>query len=85
MTGRTCLGCRKVLEKSTMVRFVVSEGHISPDTDGRLGGRGAYVCSRECFKEACRNKGAFSRAFRSKVEPPDPDAVWERAVSARHK
>lgn len=85
MTERTCVGCRKVLEKRSMVRLGVLEGRVVADMDGRLGGRGAYVCSEACLKEACKRKDAFSRALRGKVGQPDPDAIWEAVISARQK
>ncbi len=72
MPERTCLGCRRVLEKSRLIRFAVVEAMLTPDTEGRLGGRGVYLCpQRSCLKEAYRKKGSFGRAFKSEVSLPD--------------
>jgi predicted RNA-binding protein YlxR (DUF448 family) len=69
------------------VRFAVARGGaaVSPvaelDRDGRLGGRGAYLCREdgrdrprpECLAEALR-RNAFARALRTKVSL-DPKLV----------
>jgi len=78
MPERTCLGCRAVLEKGSMVRLVAVEGRLVADLDGRMGGRGAYVCSEKCLVEACRRKDSFQRALKTRVERPDAEAVWEK-------
>ena len=42
-------------------------GRLQVDEKRRLPGRGAYLCpARECLEKAMR-RGAFSRAFRTKV------------------
>ena len=83
MTERTCLGCRMVLEKGSMVRLAVKDGRVVPDLDGRLGGRGAYVCSEKCLKEACKRKDAFNRAFKARIEHGGLDSIWELVRAAR--
>jgi predicted RNA-binding protein YlxR (DUF448 family) len=77
MPERTCVGCRAVLDKGSMVRLTAVEGRLMPDLDGRSGGRGAYVCSEKCLKEACKRKDSFQRALKTRVEQPEPEAVWE--------
>ncbi len=72
MPERTCLGCRKVREKSRLIRFAVVEIMLTPDIEGRLGGRGVYLCpQRSCLEEAYRKKGSFRRAFKREVSLPD--------------
>lgn len=82
MPERTCIGCRRVLEKSTMVRLAARDGRVEPDPGGASGGRGAYVCSEKCLAEACRRKDALQRALRARVERCEPGAVWEKIRSA---
>jgi predicted RNA-binding protein YlxR (DUF448 family) len=61
-----------------MVRLAAVEGRLTPDLKGRLGSRGVYVCSEKCLREACRRKDAFQRALKTKVEQPEPEAIWEK-------
>jgi len=65
---RTCLGCRKVLDRGELLRYVLSpQGEVLVDYRARLPGRGAYTClSRNCLQEALRRR-QFSRAFRGEV------------------
>ena len=77
MPRRTCLGCRNVYEKSSLIRLVSDAGRLKPDFSGGKEGRGAYLCLRkECVKEAYKKKESFSRALRCKVVLPDPEGLW---------
>ncbi len=77
MPRRTCLGCRNVYEKSSLIRLIADAGRLAPDLSGGKEGRGAYLCLRkECVKEACKKKESFSRALRCKVVLPDPEELW---------
>ncbi len=76
MPERTCLGCRGVREKSRLVRFAVVEAVLTPDIEGRLGGRGAYLCpKRSCLEEAYKKKGSFRRAFKREVSLPEMEKL----------
>src|SRR3990172_10097744 len=47
------------------------------ETRGTTQGRGAYICpDRRCLQEAYKNRGAFSRAFRTRVTLPDIHNLW---------
>lgn len=71
---RTCVGCRRKCNKDELVRIVlcISENACDPagmvlDTEGRMKGRGAYLCRKnECLELAVRKK-AFNRAFKQAV------------------
>lgn len=67
---RTCLGCRQVRDQARLIRFVRSPGgEILADLQGRLPGRGAYLCnSRDCIEAALRRK-QFDRSFRQPCQP----------------
>lgn len=71
MPLRTCLGCRKVEDKASLMRFAEREGVLVMDMKGVLPGRGAYVCALECLKQLFKRKEAFSRALRKRVDLPD--------------
>jgi len=48
---RTCVACRKVKDKSDLIRLVrVPDGRVEIDVSGKKAGRGAYLCrARECW------------------------------------
>jgi uncharacterized protein len=73
---RTCLGCRQSVDQSRLLRFVRSpDGEILVDLNGRLPGRGAYLCnSRSCIEEALRRK-QFDRSFRGDCRPVTTDQL----------
>src|SRR6185503_18075966 len=60
---RTCVGCRTVNAKRTLVRLVrTSDGHVQIDPTGKAAGRGAYLHNRRtCWVTALHN-GALDRA-----------------------
>lgn len=55
---RQCVGCKKVLPKKELLRFVsLGSNTIAFDKKGRLSGRGAYLCpDRSCLERAIRDK-----------------------------
>jgi len=83
---RTCIGCREVKPKSDLVRIVrTPDGEIRLDNDGKLPGRGAYLCAKkECFQEAMKKK-AFGRALKADLENvrPELERMREELESSR--
>ena len=67
---RQCVGCREMHQKRELIRVVKSkEGEISLDFNGRLPGRGAYICKdAECLARAIKSK-ALERAFSCAISP----------------
>ena len=71
---RTCIGCGCKKHKDELVRIVLvkDEGEgshtgIALDTEGRMKGRGAYLCRDiDCYERAVRKK-ALNRAFKQAV------------------
>jgi hypothetical protein len=60
---RTCVGCREVLPKRTMIRLVRTGDGVQVDPTGKLAGRGAYLHDRrECWDRAL--KGALGHALK---------------------
>lgn len=55
---RSCTGCMESKPKKELIRIVRSpEGKISLDPNGKMPGRGAYIChSAECLKKARKTK-----------------------------
>ena len=71
---RTCIGCRSKGHKDELVRIVLcrSDNAGDPagtelDRDGRMEGRGAYLCRRSECLELALNKKAFCRTFRQAI------------------
>jgi predicted RNA-binding protein YlxR (DUF448 family) len=67
---RTCVGCRLVLPKRTLIRLVRSPEGVLIDPSGKAAGRGAYLHNwRLCWERGL--KGPLAHAL--KVELTDPD------------
>jgi hypothetical protein len=77
---RRCIGCGSVRGKSELVRLALEDGRVKGSMDD---GRGAYLCrDMECVQRALKNKGAFSRAFKTNVEPLTEDELWALVESS---
>jgi predicted RNA-binding protein YlxR (DUF448 family) len=67
---RTCVGCREVLPKRSLIRIVRSSDGVQVDPTGKLTGRGAYLHDRRsCWERAM--KGPLAHAL--KMELTDKD------------
>jgi len=67
---RTCVGCREVLPKRTMVRVVRTAEGVQIDPTGKLAGRGAYLHDRrECWERGL--KGALAHALKTTISMDD--------------
>ena len=65
--GRTCLGCRRQRPRAELIRIVRSpDGSGCFDLDGRLPGRGAWVCPSPACLDAVA-PGALSHVLRAPV------------------
>jgi len=73
-SGRTCLGCRRRRPRGELIRIVRSpEGAACFDLEGRLPGRGAWVCPSSSCLEAIA-PGALAHVLRAPVQIPAVDA-----------
>ena len=71
---RMCTACREMKPKRELIRVVkTSDGEIKLDTTGKLGGRGAYICSKCKTSEDLLKKRVLDRAFRMHV----PDEIYD--------
>lgn len=67
---RTCIACREVQAKGTLVRLVRTPDGVFPDTTGKLAGRGAYLhARRECWQSGI--KDALPNALRITLTDAD--------------
>lgn len=61
---RTCVGCREVLPKRSLIRIVNSPEGVKVDLTGKAHGRGAYLHDkRSCWHKGL--KGALNHAFKT--------------------
>ncbi|MCR4731913.1 MAG: YlxR family protein [Lachnospiraceae bacterium] len=65
---RKCVGCGEMKPKKELVRVVrTKEGQFHIDRDGKMNGRGAYLCmDRTCLLQAQKFHG-LERSFRGKI------------------
>lgn len=77
---RTCVGCREVLPKRSMVRIVRSPLGVMIDLTGKLAGRGAYLHElRACWESGL--KGALANALKTELTPEERERLMDYAVS----
>ena len=73
---RTCVGCRRVLPKRTLVRLVRQPAGVRVDPSGKASGRGAYLHNRRsCWEQALRG-GGLERALRAGLSEEDRATLW---------
>jgi len=77
---RTCVGCREILPKRSMVRIVRSPQGVVIDPTGKLSGRGAYLHElRTCWESGL--KGALANALKIELTPEERERLMNYAVS----
>lgn len=78
---RTCVACREVEGKRTLLRLVrTPEQIVELDPTGKKSGRGAYVhASKECAERALG--GALSRALKTPIQPEVAQELLRRVTT----
>lgn len=77
---RTCVACREILPKRSMVRIVRSPQGVVIDPTGKLAGRGAYLHTRRsCWENGL--KGALVSALKTELTPEERERLMSYAVS----
>jgi predicted RNA-binding protein YlxR (DUF448 family) len=67
---RTCVGCREVLPKRTLIRIVRTVEAVQIDPTGKLAGRGAYLHNqRSCWERGM--KGGLAHALKTELSEDD--------------
>jgi predicted RNA-binding protein YlxR (DUF448 family) len=73
---RTCVGCREVLAKRSLLRIVRTSQGVQVDPSGKIDGRGAYVHNkRSCWERAM--KGALAHALKTEFSEQDHTVLRE--------
>jgi len=71
---RTCVACREVLPKRSLIRIVRSANGVKIDPTGKLAGRGAYLHDqRSCWEKGL--KGALAHALRIELTPGEREEL----------
>jgi predicted RNA-binding protein YlxR (DUF448 family) len=77
---RTCVACREVLPKRSMIRVVRSPQGVVIDPTGKLAGRGAYIHEqRSCWERGL--KGALASALKVELTPEERERLTSFALS----
>lgn len=72
---RSCVSCREQFSKANLHRFVrLSDGTVEYDSGGRVPGRGAYVCSPTCLKDALKTN-RLERALKTTLDREAKDGL----------
>jgi len=83
---RTCVGCRAVNERGHLLRLVRQpDGTVQADPQGRLLGRGAYICWSEGCLDVALKRGRFAHAFRGVALLPPEGILWVRRLISSHE
>lgn len=73
---RTCVGCRQIEEKRTLIRVVRTDTGIVIDETGKLPGRGAYIHDqKKCWQAAI--KGKLASALKTELNDDDRKILLE--------
>jgi uncharacterized protein len=77
---RTCIACREVLSKRSMIRIVHSSQGVVIDPTGKMAGRGAYIHQRRsCWERGM--KGALASALKVDLTSEEREQLMRYALS----
>jgi uncharacterized protein len=77
---RTCVGCRTVLSKRSLVRLVRRPDGVLVDPTGKLAGRGAYLHNRRsCWEKGL--KGPLPHALKTTLTTADTQRLQQFMLS----
>ena len=70
---RTCISCGTKASKVDLFRIVRTSDGLAFDPSGKAAGRGAYVCSVDCFNKV--HTGRLAHALKTNVSEDQALAV----------
>ena len=77
---RTCVACREVLPKRSMIRIVRSPQGVVIDPTGKMAGRGAYLHQqRSCWERGM--KGALASELKIELTDEERAQLLDYALS----
>jgi len=75
---RTCIGCMERDSKEHMLRIAARGDTLTPDEEGRLPGRGAYLHYRNrCITSFGHNKTRELRSLKRRISPDERRGLAE--------
>jgi predicted RNA-binding protein YlxR (DUF448 family) len=75
---RTCIACRQVKEKKTLIRLVRTENGVAEiDAFRKKPGRGAYLCPQKTCWELALRKKRLDYALRTKLNDGNRQTLLE--------
>ncbi len=78
---RTCIACRKVEGKRSLVRIVRTDSGVEVDPGGKKAGRGAYLCAtKQCWEAALRGN-RLDQALRTKISVENRQSLLTYAAN----
>ncbi|MFQ5855910.1 MAG: RNase P modulator RnpM [Anaerolineae bacterium] len=81
ISQRTCVGCRQVAAKRSMVRIVrTPENGVQLDLTGKLPGRGAYLHEDPACWEAALTRNRLAQALKTELSPEEQKMLAARMV-----
>ncbi len=73
---RTCVSCREVRSKRSLIRIVRTPEGVCIDETGKLAGRGAYIHDAQpCWKQALN--GRLAHALKTEISAEDMAVLKE--------
>jgi predicted RNA-binding protein YlxR (DUF448 family) len=72
---RTCIACRQVAGKRSLLRLVRTEQGVQVDTTGKLPGRGAYLHPYQNCWQAVLRGGRIEQALRVRLSEENRQAL----------
>ena len=82
---RTCIGCRRAVPVTELVRLALVDGRVQIEPRPRPGGRGAAIHAQAACVQGALRGGAWGRAFRTRLETMDtlePDSLLPLLLAA---
>ena len=74
---RTCIACRQVGGKRSLLRLVRTEQGVQVDTTGKLPGRGAYLHPYQSCWQAVLRGGRIEQALRVRLSEENRQALLD--------
>lgn len=80
---RKCVGCMESKPKSELIRIVFYDNKVSIDYSGKANGRGVYLCQNpECI-ESAKNKKAFQRSFKTRLDDEVIENIFQELMNVK--
>jgi predicted RNA-binding protein YlxR (DUF448 family) len=78
---RSCLACREVKDKGSLLRFVLAPDRtVVPDLQQKLPGRGVYTCMNASCLGLAAKKKQFSRGFKGEVLGAEAETLMQQVT-----